>query len=60
MKSVDVEQIIQTLQDRLTQEKDWDAIAEQQLAAIKRDMGQTLKDATVRAVHNMANEQTAK
>lgn len=59
MKSVDVEQTIQTLQDRLTQEKDWDAIAEQQLAAIKCDMGQTLEDAMVRAVYNMASEPVA-
>ena len=39
-----------------TQEKDWDALAEKQLASIKRDMKISVEDATVRAAHKVMAE----
>ena len=39
-----------------TQEKDWDALAEKQLASIKRDMKIIVEDATVRAAHKVIAE----
>jgi hypothetical protein len=39
-----------------TQEKDWDALAEKQLAAIKRSTKATTEDAVVRAAHKVMAE----
>jgi predicted extracellular nuclease len=39
-----------------TQEKDWDARAEKQLAAIKRSTKATTEDALVRAAHKVMAE----
>ena len=39
-----------------TQEKDWDALAEKQLASIKSDMKISFEDATVRAAHKVMAE----
>ena len=39
-----------------TQEKDWDALAEKQVAAIGRAQRETLEDATVRAAHKVMAE----
>jgi hypothetical protein len=37
-------------------EQDWDALAEKQLASIKRDMKISLEDAAVRATHKVMTE----
>ena len=37
-------------------QKDWDALAEKQVAAIKRAQRETLEDATVRAAHKVMAE----
>ena len=39
-----------------TQEEDWDALAEKQLAAIKRSTKATTEDALVRAAHKVMAE----
>lgn len=39
-----------------TQEEDWDALAEKQLAAIGRAQRETLEDAAVRAAHKAMTE----
>lgn len=39
-----------------TQEKDWDALAEKRLAAIKRSTRATTEDAVVRAAHKVMTE----
>ena len=39
-----------------TQEKDWDALAERQLASIKRDMKTVVEAAAVRAAHKVMVE----
>jgi hypothetical protein len=39
-----------------TQEEDWDALAEKQLAAIKRSTKATTEDAVVRAAHKVMAE----
>jgi len=40
-----------------TQEKDWDALAERQLAALKRSTKATTEDALVRAAHKVMAEE---
>ena len=42
--------------ERMTEEKDWGALAEKHLASIKRDMKISLEDATVRAAHKVMTE----
>ena len=42
--------------EQISEEKDWDALAEKHLASIKRDMKISLEDATVRAAHKVMTE----
>ena len=42
--------------ERMTEEKDWGALAVKHLASIKRDMKISLEDATVRAAHKVMTE----
>ena len=42
--------------NKSTQKKDWDALAEKQLAAIKRSTRATTEDAVVRAAHKVMAE----
>ena len=42
--------------EQISEEKDWDALAEKHLASIKRDMKISLEDAAVRAAHKVMTE----
>ena len=42
--------------EQISEEKDWDALAEKHLASIKRDMKISLEGATVRAAHKVMTE----
>jgi hypothetical protein len=46
----------QAIAELESQEQDWDALAEKQLASIKRDMKATTEDALVRAAHKVMAE----